>query len=56
MFGLDDYVTVRLLVWEPTAIRDRWSHQYDETLGQALRQGAGLLCGGPLMRAGRRGR
>jgi acyl-CoA reductase-like NAD-dependent aldehyde dehydrogenase len=50
-FGLYECVNIKLRVWEPSAVRDPWWHPYDETLGRALRQAAGVLYGRPSIRA-----
>jgi succinate-semialdehyde dehydrogenase/glutarate-semialdehyde dehydrogenase len=50
-FGLYECVEVKLRVSEPSTVRNAWWHPYDETLGQALRQGAMILYGRPSIRA-----
>jgi succinate-semialdehyde dehydrogenase/glutarate-semialdehyde dehydrogenase len=50
-FGLYEGVEVKLRVSEPSTVRNAWWHPYDETLGQALRQGAMILYGRPSIRA-----
>jgi acyl-CoA reductase-like NAD-dependent aldehyde dehydrogenase len=51
-FGLYECVNVKLRVWEGSALRDPWWHPYDETLGRALRQTAGVLYGRRSLKAG----
>jgi succinate-semialdehyde dehydrogenase/glutarate-semialdehyde dehydrogenase len=42
-FGFYECVNVKLVVWEPSRVRDFWWHPYDETLGRAARSAAHLL-------------
>jgi acyl-CoA reductase-like NAD-dependent aldehyde dehydrogenase len=51
-FGLYECVNIKLRVWEGSVLRDPWWHPYDETLGRALRQTAGVLYGRRSTRAG----
>jgi succinate-semialdehyde dehydrogenase/glutarate-semialdehyde dehydrogenase len=50
-FGMYECVNVKLRVWEPSTVKNAWWHPYDETLGKALRQTAGILYGRPSIRA-----
>jgi acyl-CoA reductase-like NAD-dependent aldehyde dehydrogenase len=42
-FGFYECVNVKLVVWEPSRVRDFWWHPYDETLGRAARAAAQLV-------------
>jgi succinate-semialdehyde dehydrogenase/glutarate-semialdehyde dehydrogenase len=42
-FGFYECVNVKLVVWEPSRVRDFWWHPYDQTLGHAARAAAQLL-------------
>jgi succinate-semialdehyde dehydrogenase/glutarate-semialdehyde dehydrogenase len=42
-FGFYECVNVKLVVWEPSRVRDFWWHPYDETLGRATRAAAQLV-------------
>src|SRR5205807_8742505 len=44
-FGFYECVNVKLVVWEPSVVRNFWWHPYDETLGRAVRASARLLYG-----------
>jgi succinate-semialdehyde dehydrogenase/glutarate-semialdehyde dehydrogenase len=44
-FGFYECVNVKLVVWEPSRVRNFWWHPYDETLGRAARAAARLLYG-----------
>jgi acyl-CoA reductase-like NAD-dependent aldehyde dehydrogenase len=50
-FGLYECVNIKLRVWESSKVRNPWWHPYDETLGKALRESAGVLYGRPAIRA-----
>ena len=42
-FGFYECVNVKLVVWEPSRVRDFWWHPYDRTLGDAARAAGQLL-------------
>ena len=44
-FGFYECVSIKLVAWEPSRMRDAWWHPYDEVLGKAIRSSARILYG-----------